>query len=63
MAACNVNLMCEDCTFADSYGRGCSYNLLLPVLLVVEGKKCGFFKPKTREQVLEQIRENELRKK
>ena len=54
MAAGNVNLLmgCEDCRFADTYGRGCEHGLMFPVLLLMAGQRdCPNFKNKTREQL------------
>ena len=59
MAARDVNIMfrCEDCTFADEYGRGCKHSLLFPVLLLMANKQsCPNYKDKTREQIEEQLR-------
>lgn len=47
---------CEDCTFADKYGRNCVHGLMFPILLVLANKeKCPNFKPKTTEQIKEQL--------
>lgn len=59
MAAQSINLMfrCEDCTFADAYGRSCKHWLLFPVLLLMAGaKNCPNFQPKTKEQTEEQMK-------
>ena len=59
MAARDVNIMfrCEDCTFADEYGRGCKHGLLFPVLLLMAGHdRCPNYKDKTREQIEVQLR-------
>lgn len=58
MAAGNINILlgCEDCTFADAYGRGCEHGLLFPVLTLMAGHKhCPNFKPKTTYQIKEQL--------
>jgi hypothetical protein len=57
MAAYNINGRCENCTFADSYGRACKHGLLFPVLVMMSfGNmwKCPNFQQKTKEQLEEQ---------
>lgn len=59
MSAQSVNIMmgCEGCTFANAYGQGCKHGLLFPVMALMAGyERCPNYKPKTREQVEEQIR-------
>jgi len=59
MAAGNIQIMfrCEDCKFADEYGRSCQHGALFPVLLLIAGKRsCPNFENKTTEQIEEQLR-------
>ncbi len=59
MAVGDIHIMyrCEDCKFADEYGRSCQHGLLFPVLLLMAGKRqCPNFEGKTREQLEEQLR-------
>lgn len=59
MAACNINIKyhCDECTFADAWGRGCKHNLLLPIANLMSGREsCEYFKRKTKEQIEEQIK-------
>ena len=59
MSALNINMYmgCEDCTFADAYGRGCKHGALFPVLLLMANKKeCPNFQKKTTEQLEEQLK-------
>ena len=54
MAAYNVNGRCEDCTFADEYGRSCEHGLLYPLAILIkygDVYKCPNFKQKTAEQI------------
>ena len=55
----NVNYItgCEDCRFADAYGRGCEKNLLLPLVVLMSGRKCDEKKPKTKRQLEEQYKQ------
>lgn len=65
-AAYNVNGRCEDCTFADAYGRSCEHGLLYPLAVLMkygDVYKCPNFKQKTTEQIEEQIRLREERNK
>jgi hypothetical protein len=65
MAAYNINNRCEDCTFADVYGRNCKHGLLYPVLVLMkygDVYNCPNFEKKTAEQIKEQIRLREERK-
>lgn len=64
MASLSVNLRmgCEDCRLANAYGQDCKDGLMFPVLALMAGyERCPNFKPKTSEQIEEQIRlkENE----
>ena len=59
MAQGSINLLmgCEECRFADAYGRGCSHGLLFPVLATMAGyDRCPNFQPKTTEQIKEQLK-------
>ena len=52
----NLNIGCEDCTFANAYGQGCKHGLLFPVLAMVAGyERCPNFERKTSEQIKEQL--------
>lgn len=65
MAAYNVNGRCEDCKFADAYGRNCKHGLLYPVLVLMtygDVYNCPNYEKKTAEQIKEQIRLREERK-
>lgn len=58
-ATLNINwyIGCEDCTFADAYGRDCKHGALFPVLLLMANKKeCPNFQKKTTEQIQEQLK-------
>lgn len=59
MAHGDINMMagCDRCTYADSWGRGCSHSLMLPVIIALSGNKCDKFAPKTNEQIELQIQE------
>lgn len=35
MAAYDVNGRCEDCTFADAFGRSCKHGMLFPVMVLM----------------------------
>lgn len=35
MAAYDVNGRCEDCTFADAFGRSCQHGMLFPVMVLI----------------------------
>lgn len=62
----NVNRRCEDCTFADAYGRSCEHGLLYPLAVLIkygDVYKCPNFKQKTAEQIEKQIRLIEERNK
>lgn len=66
MAAYNVNRRCEDCTFADAFGRSCKHGLLFPVMVLMTYGyiyKCPNFENKTKEQLEEKIKAKELRRK
>lgn len=59
MAQGNINLLmgCEECRFADAYGRDCKYGLLFPVLaMMADYNRCPNFLPKTTEQLKEQLK-------
>lgn len=59
MAGRDIHIMfrCDDCRYADEYGRSCRHGLLFPVLLLMAGKeKCPNFENKTTEQIEEQLR-------
>ncbi len=61
MAACDISILlnCENCKFADEFGRDCKHGLLFPVMLVMANKTdCPNFEKKT----LEQLREIEYNK-
>lgn len=65
MAIQNINLhyRCEECAEANSWGTGCTYGLLFPVLLKMSGaENCPNFRHKTREQLEEQIRQRQMEK-
>lgn len=62
----NDMVRCTDCTFADSWGRGCSHSLMLPVVIALSGQRCDKFERKTNEQIelqLQQRNHNEQEKK
>lgn len=50
---------CDRCTFADSWGRGCKHGLMTPIVIWMMGGKqqCPNFKPKTSEQIEQQIQD------
>lgn len=50
---------CDRCRFADSWGRGCQRNLMQPLIIWMWGGKgkCPNFKPKTAEQIEQQIQD------
>lgn len=53
----NIQLGCEDCTFANAYGQDCKHGLMFPVLAFMAGyKTCPNFKAKTTEQINEQLK-------
>lgn len=59
MAAYDVNGRCEDCTFADSFGRSCQHGMLFPVMVLIAFEdvyQCPNFQKKNAEQLQEQIR-------
>lgn len=59
MAARDIQIMyrCEDCRYADEYGRSCQHGLLFPILLLMAVKQtCPNFENKTTEQIEEQLR-------
>jgi hypothetical protein len=59
MAAYDVNGRCEDCTFADAFGRSCQHGMLFPVMVLIEFGdlyQCPNFQKKNAEQLQEQIR-------
>lgn len=52
-----INIQCENCTFADEYGRACKHGLMFPVLLTIAGiEDCPNRKPKTQEQLKQQLK-------
>lgn len=52
-----INIQCENCTFADEYGRACKFVLMFPVMLVLANKdNCPNRKPKTQEQLKQQLK-------
>ena len=58
MATGDINILmgCEECRYADAYGRGCKHGLLFPVLSLMVGyNKCPNFEVKTSEQIKEQL--------
>lgn len=59
-ASVNILVRCEDCALADRYGRDCKKGLLNPVFVLMSGESCKDFKPKTTEQIKEQLNENKL---
>lgn len=66
MAAYDVNQHCEDCTFADSFGRSCKHGMLFPLLVLMkygDVYKCPNFEKKTIEQFKEQIAQREQLRK
>lgn len=66
MAAYDVNGRCEDCTFADAFGRSCQHGMLFPVMVLMaygDVYKCPNFEKKTIEQISEQIAQREQRRK
>ena len=66
MAAYDVNGRCEDCTFADAFGRNCQHGMLFPVMVLMaygDVYKCPNFEKKTIEQINEQIAQREQRRK
>lgn len=59
MAAYDVNGRCEDCTFADAFGRSCQHGMLFPVMVLIafgDVYQCPNFQKKNAEQLQEQIR-------
>lgn len=59
MGTCDINIMyrCDDCRYADEYGRNCQHGMLFPILLLMAGKRsCQNFENKTTEQIEEQLR-------
>lgn len=59
MAAYDVNGRCEDCTFADAFGRSCQHVMLFPVMVLIafgDVYQCPNFQKKNAEQLQEQIR-------
>ena len=59
MVARNLNLQCEDCRNADSWGRSCALNALYPIVLLMNGRlgQCPDFCEKTREQFARQAKD------
>lgn len=55
----NDIVRCDSCTFADSWGRGCKHGLMMPLVIWMMGgnQKCPNFKPKTNEQIEQQIQD------
>lgn len=66
MAAYDINGRCEDCTFADAFGRSCQHGMLFPVMVLMafgDVYQCPNFQKKNAEQIQEQIRlKNEVNK-
>lgn len=61
MAAYDVNQRCEDCTFADAFGRDCKHGMMFPLLVLLsygDVYKCPNFQKKTSDQLIQQ---NEIR--
>lgn len=59
MAAYDVNGRCEDCTFADAFGRSCQHGMLFPVMVLIafgDVYQYPNFQKKNAEQLQEQIR-------
>lgn len=57
--ASNVNILfgCEDCRYADRYGRDCKHGMLFPILLLMsKAQDCPNFERKTTEQIKEQLK-------
>ena len=53
----NLEVGCEDCRFADAFGRSCEHGLMFPLLVFMNGmKECPNFKKKTLEQLEEKWR-------
>lgn len=53
----NMAIGCEECTHANAYGQDCDYGLMFPPLVFMGGfDKCPNFKPKTTEQLEEQLK-------
>lgn len=53
----NIKMGCEECTFADAYGRGCKHGLLFPIMALMAGyERCPNYEPKTTEQIEEQLK-------
>lgn len=48
MAAGNVNILvgCENCKFADEWGRNCKYGLMFPVMVIMSDGECPNFEYK-----------------
>ena len=57
MAKQNINMAvgCEECRFADRWGRGGKHGLMRPIILTMSGQRCELKKPKTAEQLQEQL--------
>lgn len=58
MAAYNINGRCEDCKFADAFGRSCEHGMLFPIVILMaygDMYKCDRFEKKTPEQFQKQI--------
>ncbi|WP_181976326.1 hypothetical protein [Phocaeicola plebeius] len=54
MAAYDVNGRCEDCTFADAFGRSCQHGMLFPVMVLIafgDVYQCPNFQKKNAEQL------------
>ena len=54
MAAYNINGKCEDCKFADGYGRNCQYGLMYPITVLMtygDMYKCPNFERKSLHQL------------
>lgn len=59
MPAYDVNGRCEDCTFADAFGRSRQHGMLFPVMVLIafgDVYQCPNFQKKNAEQLQEQIR-------
>ena len=57
MATFNVNeYYCFNCTYSDAYGRGCKFNLMMPVMLAMMGfDRCPKLERKNEDQLREQL--------
>ncbi len=54
VASVNLIMGCEDCKFADAFGRSCEHGVMFPVLAMMAGyKECPNFEKKTLRQLQE----------